>query len=208
MEPVRRASQIKRSRKEKSRAELRRGKTRPDLEAASGIPAGSVEDRIVLEIRRFIAASIFFNARAAEHAGLGLTDMQLLNLLQLHGPSTPGHLASWSGLSSGGVTVALDRLSKAGYVGRAPNPADRRSLIVRLRPVRARQLEAMYAGIEADTRRMLATLSRGDLEAVIRFFCAMGAVRTSRAPPEQAGPGGGRVHDGRRRASPGPHDTQ
>ncbi len=140
---------------------------------------GTAADRIVLEIRRFIAASIFFNARAAEHVGLGLTDLQLLHLLQLHGPSTPGHLASWSGLSSGGVTVALDRLSNAGYVGREPNPADRRSLLVTLLPGRVRRLEAMYANVEAETRRLLATLSQSDLEAVIRFFRTLGAVRAS-----------------------------
>jgi DNA-binding MarR family transcriptional regulator len=136
-------------------------------------------DRIVLEIRHFIAASIFFNSRAAEHAGLGLTDMQLLHLLQLHGPSTPGHLAAWSGLSSGGVTVALDRLSGAGYVRREPNPADRRSSLVSVLPGRLRRLQAMYAGVEAETRRVLGTLSQGDLEAVIRFFRALGAVRPS-----------------------------
>ena len=146
-------------------------------------------DRIVLEIRRFIAASIFFNARAAEHVGLGLTDMQLLHLLQLHGPSTPGHLASWSGLSSGGVTVALDRLSNAGYVGREPNPADRRSLLVTLLPGRARRLEAMYANIEGETRRLLATLSQSDLEAVIRFFHTLGAGRASAPMAPRVAPG-------------------
>ena len=146
-----------------------------------GLPPAepTAADRIVLEIRHFIAASIFFNARAAEYAGLGLTDMQLLHLLQLHGPSTPGHLATWSGLSSGGVTVALDRLSNAGYVGREPNPKDRRSLLVTLLPGRVRRIEAMYVGIEAETRRLLATLSQGDLEAVIRFFHTLGAARTS-----------------------------
>src|ERR1700722_13129953 len=73
-------------------------------------------DRIVFEIRKFIAASIFFNTQAAEKAGLGLTDMQLLHMLQLYGPPTPSHLAKWTGLSSGGVTVALARLEKAGYL--------------------------------------------------------------------------------------------
>ncbi len=51
-------------------------------------------DRVVLEIRKFIAAGIFFNAQAAEKAGLGLTDMQLLHMLQLYGPSTPSRLAA------------------------------------------------------------------------------------------------------------------
>jgi DNA-binding MarR family transcriptional regulator len=147
---------------------------------AAGERGGAI-DRVVLEIRRFIAASIFFNAQAAEQAGLGLTDMQLLHLLQLHGPSTPGSLAAGSGLSSGGVTVALDRLARAGYLRREPNPADRRSLLISLLPGRARRLEAIYAEVEAETRRRLATLSPGDLAAVIRFFGALGAMRT-RAP--------------------------
>ncbi len=142
-------------------------------------------DRIVLEIRRFIASSIFFNARAAELAGLGLTDMQLLHLLQLHGPSTPGSLAAWSGLSSGGVTVALDRLSGAGYVRREPNPADRRSLLITILPSRLRRLQAMYTEVEAETRRVLGTLTQSDLEAAIRFFEALHAVR-ARAPRLQA----------------------
>lgn len=145
------------------------------LEQAGGMAA----DQIVLEIRRFIAASIFLNARAAEQVGLGLTDLQLLHLLQLHGPSTPGELAAGSGLSSGGVTVALDRLAAAGYLRREPNPADRRSHLVTLLPRRLRRLEAMYSRVEAETRRMLATLSQSDLEATVRFFRALGGVRAS-----------------------------
>jgi MarR family transcriptional regulator, organic hydroperoxide resistance regulator len=149
-------------------------------------PAGQVEsvpapapvttaDRIVLEIRKFIAAAIFFNHQAAEKVSLGLTDMQMLNLLQLHGPSTPGRLAGWTGLSSGGVTVALDRLERAGYIRRAPNPGDRRSLLITLTPVPMRRLARMYEGVEKETRRRLATLPLRDLEAVVRFFETMHA---------------------------------
>jgi MarR family transcriptional regulator, organic hydroperoxide resistance regulator len=135
------------------------------------------EDRVVLEIRKFIAAAIFFNAQAAEHVGLGLTDMQVIHMLQLYGPSTPSRLAAATGLSSGGVTVALDRLEKAGYVRREPNPADRRSLFVTLVPASLGRLAGLYEGVERETRRLLATLPRRDLEAVIRFFQAMSSAR-------------------------------
>ena len=137
-------------------------------------------DRVVLEIRKFIAAAIFFNTQAAEKAGLGLTDMQLLHILQLYGPSTPSRLAAWTGLSSGGVTVALDRLEKSGYLRRAPNPEDRRSLLITLVPGRLRKIAAMYEGIEKETRRLLSLLPRNDLEAVVRFFEVMLSARTDR----------------------------
>jgi DNA-binding MarR family transcriptional regulator len=143
-------------------------------------PPVTTADRIVLEIRKFIAASIFFNTQAAEKAGLGLTDMQMLHMLQLYGPSTPSRLAKWTGLSSGGVTVALDRLEKAGYLRREPNPEDRRSLLITLIPVRLRKVAAMYEGVENETRRLLATLPPSDLEAVIRFFETMHDVRRGR----------------------------
>jgi MarR family transcriptional regulator, organic hydroperoxide resistance regulator len=134
-------------------------------------------DRVVLEIRKLIAAAIFFNAQTADKAGLSLTDMQMLHMLQLYGPATPGRLGTWTGLSSGGVTVALDRLEKAGYVRRKPNPADRRSLLITLIPARMRMLASLYEEVESETRRLLATLPQGDLEAVIRFFEALQAAR-------------------------------
>jgi len=138
---------------------------------------GTLADRMVLEIRKFIAASIFFNTKAAEHAGLGLTDMQTLHMLQLYGPSTPSRLAEWTGLSSGGVTVALDRLQRAGYIRREPNPADRRSLLAMIVPGRLRKLEALYKDVEQGTRRELAKLPDKDLEATLRVFAALAEAR-------------------------------
>lgn len=142
----------------------------------AGIPAQVAQsDRIVLEIRKFIAAAIFFNAQAAEKVGLGLTDMQMLHMLQLYGPSTPSRLAAATGLSSGGVTVALDRLEKAGYLRRQPNPDDRRSLLVTLIPSSLARLARLYEGVERETRRLLATLPPEDLDTIIRFFKTMSA---------------------------------
>jgi DNA-binding MarR family transcriptional regulator len=162
-------------------APAKKGKSRRAADAAAdlaSVPAPvTPADRIVLEIRKFIAATIFFNAQAAEKVGLGLTDMQMIHMLQLYGPSTPSRLAAATGLSSGGVTVALDRLEKAGYIRRQPNPADRRSLLVTLIPSNLVKLAGLYEGVESETRRLLATLPRRDLEAVIRFFETLGAGR-------------------------------
>ncbi len=170
-----------RSRRRDSEAVRRRSsaesKTSFAASAVTGPPTTTTEDRILLEIRKFIAASIFFNSQAAEKVGLSLTDMQLIHMLQLHGPSTPGALAVGTGLSSGGITVALDRLEKGGYIRRERNPADRRSLLIHILPARLVKLQGIYDSIEADTRRQLATLPSRDLDAVIRFFAALSGVR-------------------------------
>jgi DNA-binding MarR family transcriptional regulator len=143
------------------------------------VPApATTADKVLLEIRKFIAAAIFFNSKAAEEVGLSLTDMQMLHVLQLYGPATPGRLAAWTGLSSGGVTVALDRLEKAACIRREPNPADRRSLLVTLAPMRMRKTAGIYAKVERETRERLATLPERDLDAVIRFFETLRAGRT------------------------------
>src|SRR5580658_4419241 len=98
-------------------------------------------------IRRFIAGSIMFNQKVADRVGLHLTDMQCINLLDLLGPVTPGKLAERTGLTTGGVTVMLDRLEKAGFVKREPNPNDRRSVLVRVNPRKLKKIHAHYAGI-------------------------------------------------------------
>jgi len=168
-------------------ASAKKGKSRRSADAAAdlaSVPAPvTPADRIVLEIRKFIAAAIFFNAQAAEKVGLGLTDMQTIHMLQLYGSSTPSRLAAATGLSSGGVTVALDRLEKAGYIRRQPNPADRRSLLVTLIPSSLVKLAELYEGVESETRRLLATLPQRDLEAVIRFFETLGAARIGDGAP-------------------------
>ena len=130
-------------------------------------------DRVIVEMRKFITAAVLLNARIAEKLGLTMTDVQVISVLQLYGPSTPTRLGAATGLSSGGVTVALDRLEKAGYIRRQPNPSDRRSLVIALVPSALAKLAKFFEGANAGARKALATLPERDLDAVIRFFEAM-----------------------------------
>jgi DNA-binding MarR family transcriptional regulator len=71
----------------------------------------------------------------------------------------------------------LDRLEKAGYIRRRPNPSDRRSLLITLVPARTRKLENLYRDVESETRGLLARLPEDDLQAVVRFFKALHPAR-------------------------------
>jgi MarR family transcriptional regulator, organic hydroperoxide resistance regulator len=127
-------------------------------------------ESLTAEVRRFIAGAILFNLKVADEVGLNRTDMQCLNLLELQGSATPGELARWAFLSTGGVTVVLDRMEKAGYTRREPNPRDRRSSIVRPVPAKARKLHALYDSRGRALAQALSTYNERELNLILDFF--------------------------------------
>lgn len=141
---------------------------------------------IVAQVRRFIAGTVLFNQKVADRAGLHLTDMQCINLLDLLGPVTPGKLAECTGLTTGGVTVMLDRLEKAGVVKREPNPDDRRSVLVRLDPRKLRKINALYARINEQFDAFLSSAPEAELQVVAGFLTRMNAMRRAGQPGDSA----------------------
>jgi DNA-binding MarR family transcriptional regulator len=135
---------------------------------------------LVGQIRRFIAGAILFNQKVADHVGLHLTDMQCVNLLDLLGPVTPGRLAECTGLTTGGVTVMLDRLEKAGVVKREPNPNDRRSVLVRVNPKKLKRINALYGGINEQIEAFFSATPEVELRLVAYFLSRMNALRSER----------------------------
>lgn len=134
-----------------------------------------LSDALHRAVRLFIAGSSLFGQRVAEKLGIHPTDMQLLNLLDLLGPMTPGALAKRSGLSPGGVTVAVDRLLSAGYVKRVAKPGDRRSLFVSIRSARQQSVTSSYKAARKQFEQVLEGFTDEELEAVLRFFAAVSA---------------------------------
>jgi len=139
------------------------------VEMSSGKRAqllGSIE----IEVRKLIAGAILFNEKVAASVGLNSTDLQFINLLQLEVARTPGDLARWSGLTTGGVTVALDRLEKAGCITRQPNPDDRRSVIIRPVEAKLRQFQSMYQARGDSLRKAVEAFNDRDLALILDFL--------------------------------------
>jgi len=84
--------------------------------------------------REFSTAVVLFHEAVGRHLGLSGTERKLLDVLARTGPATAGQLAAETGLTSGAITGIVDRLVRAGYAQRQPNPADRRSVIVSREP--------------------------------------------------------------------------
>jgi DNA-binding MarR family transcriptional regulator len=106
--------------------------------------------------------------------GLNSGEWKALNQLRLAEPPhqrSIGQLASWAELSSGAMTNRVDRLEAAGLVKRAPDPNDRRGVLVELTDAGHKVWEdALRAGaanealvaaaLSADEKRELNSLLR------------------------------------------------
>lgn len=136
-----------------------------------------LQAEVVEQIRRFSTGVVLFNQMVAEKVRLHPTDVQCLNLLDLLGTCTPGKLAEGMGLTTGGVTVMLDRLEKAGYIKREPNPDDRRSLLVQVSSKKADKVDVHYAAIIREFDAHLAGMSDDELKVVIGFLKQVNAIR-------------------------------
>jgi MarR family transcriptional regulator, organic hydroperoxide resistance regulator len=142
-----------------------------------------LRETVIRCLREFIAGSIIHNQQVADRVGLRLTDMQCINVLDLMGPSTPSELARSTGLTTGGVTVMLDRLEKEGYVKREPNPRDRRSVLVRLNPRKLEKVQAFYGEINERVATLLDETPEAELRSVVDLFSKMNASRAEHPGP-------------------------
>ncbi len=140
------------------------------LVAVSTSNRKELTERLARSVRQSIASAILFNQKVADDVGINLRDLQVLHLLQLHGPSTPRDLARWACVTTGGMTVVLDRLEKDGYVKREANPADRRSCIVHLIPESLRKLESVYQSKGELLADAMERYKDRDLRLLIQFF--------------------------------------
>ncbi|MBI9111830.1 MarR family winged helix-turn-helix transcriptional regulator [Maridesulfovibrio ferrireducens] len=73
--------------------------------------------------------------------GVTLPQMHILEVLGIHKPKRMKELAQLMGITTGTLTVLVDRLESKGFVCRKPHDSDRRSIVVEL----TESGEAMFA---------------------------------------------------------------
>jgi len=84
---------------------------------------------------------------------------------------TPTELSRLMMMTSGGMTAALDRMEKKGFITRAPNPKDRRGSLVRLTAEGRKVIEKamdQHADVELDLVRGLTVPEREKLIVLLR----------------------------------------
>lgn len=118
-----------------------------------------------------------FEDALADFLGLNRTDARCLDLIGREGRITAGRLAATSGLTTGAVTVVIDRLSSAGYVRRVRDPDDRRKVYVEMTP----ELGDIRARVSNHFDRLapaiLAEFSPKQVEGIVAFLEVRALVR-------------------------------
>ena len=126
-------------------------------------------EELIDEVRRSQAATDRYDQAVADAVGLNRTDMRCLDYLQREGPATAGALAEATGLTTGAMLVALDRLERAGYARRVRDGTDRRRVLVELTPELAAHASGFYSKHQAEAERLYQRYNVDQMELLLEF---------------------------------------
>jgi MarR family len=124
-----------------------------NMATSKDVNAATTNDSDVASaLHRFGMQRDRMNAAVARALGIGLTDLDALEHLELDGPLTQRELGDRLLLTSGAVTLLVDRLERLEAVQRRHHPTDRRVTLVHLIPQedlmgRLPALDAYHAGL-------------------------------------------------------------
>ena len=135
-------------------------------------PAKSVEPLIRLIGQRLSTATVLFHSAVADRLRVNVTDLKCHSILTQTGPITAGELAQRTGLTTGAITGVIDRLEKAGLVRRAPDPNDRRRVVLELlsNPERQREVYQLYEPLGQAIVGLATSYSQAELATIIDFL--------------------------------------
>lgn len=143
-------------------------------------------------MREHSSAATRYAAAVVKRMGIEASELAALEHLQAAGPMTPGRLGGRLSMSPGAVTALVDRLEGRGHVERMPNPADRRSALLRetegglrdslehLWPY-IQEMRGIEEGFTEEERRVISRFLRAATEATHRHAQRLSEER--RGPP-------------------------
>jgi DNA-binding MarR family transcriptional regulator len=131
---------------------------------------GELLDALSWEARRSAAYFGMLNRAVASRMKLNATDMEMLGVLAVLGPTSPTRLASLLAMGTGSMTLVIDRLERAGFVRRVRDTDDRRGLTIEFVPERRPEAAALYAPLHRQGAEIAKRYSERDLAVIIDYL--------------------------------------
>lgn len=140
--------------------------------------SGSEETHVALleelarALRQVTGLGASFFRAAATRAGVTVTDIEVIEILDSVGPTTAGQLAELTGLTTGAITGMLNRLEEVGLVRRERDPNDGRRVIVRLVPGndKMREISAIFATLRTGWDEVVARYNDEQIAFLVEFL--------------------------------------
>jgi DNA-binding MarR family transcriptional regulator len=125
------------------------------------------------------------NLRLRSELGLPLIFFESMTVIAEAENCRVQDLAAGLGVSAGGASKLADRLCALRYCRRLPNPADRRSSLLKLTPTGRQELAVASRSVDQELERLLGSLLSSaqisELAATLRELRSSGLRRPSRA---------------------------
>ncbi|MEV8554496.1 MarR family transcriptional regulator [Streptomyces glaucescens] len=123
---------------------------------------------------RMIATAQFGQQDIARRLGLNVTDLTCLGFVieaSMAGTSlVAGDLAQQARLTTGAVTGVLNRLEKAGYIRRSPDPGDRRRVVVVMEEEARERVLAVYGPVYQRLAALFADYDTEEIAVLTDWF--------------------------------------
>ncbi|MGR6741760.1 MULTISPECIES: MarR family winged helix-turn-helix transcriptional regulator [Microbacterium] len=136
-----------------------------------------VERSALLAVRAFSDAMDRMHTGLRSDMDMNATDLSALRMLSIREQRgelvKPHDLARHLGISSASTTKMLDRLSKEGFIERAPHPKDRRALVITLTESSRQDFGRHFATRLTRMREAMEPFSPDELATVARFLDGM-----------------------------------
>jgi DNA-binding MarR family transcriptional regulator len=120
--------------------------------------------------REMSVHTVMFHNAVAERIGLSVTDHKCLDYVLRVGSVTAGQLAKHTGLTTGAITGVVDRLEKAGFVQRLPDPKDRRKVLISPLRDRLPELTKLFGSLGRNMAGIMNHYSAREAELVLDFM--------------------------------------
>ncbi|GAA4914067.1 DNA-binding MarR family transcriptional regulator [Stackebrandtia albiflava] len=120
--------------------------------------------------REFSTAVVMFHDAVADRLGLSAVDHKALGVVMRDGPITASRLAAELRMKPSAVTGLVDRLVAAGYVGRTPDPTDRRRVLISAHAGRRPDLGAVFGRLGAAMAELAADYRPEELAVILDYL--------------------------------------
>jgi MarR family transcriptional regulator, 2-MHQ and catechol-resistance regulon repressor len=118
--------------------------------------------------------------------GLGLSDFGALEILLHKGPLPVNIIGSKIRLTSGSISIAIDRLEEKQLVERRDDPEDRRARVVHLTPAGRKLIECAFAQHAGAMEHATSGLSPVERKEAIRLLKKLGTKAATLQPNRSA----------------------